>query len=164
MSNTYIAETFAGYVDVRAGRKPLLIVSYGKSSFAGTTLTNLAFEDEMQVHHEDFVCEDGKLHRHAFICLPGAPYAREARDAIVDCISSAVLTRSKGDRMALRERLQTTLGHLLGHSAAEIRDFVTSDIGRTCPCDCCGSEYTVTAGEVPDRHASPRFIPNAYAY
>lgn len=160
----YTAQAFADYADVRAGRKPLMIVSGGKSSDALVLLTHLAHEDGLTVETEDLVCEDGKLHRHAFICLKGAPYAREARDAIIDCISTAVLTRGNDKRYELRRQLQATLGHLLGYSAAEIRDFVFSDLGRTCPCDCCGSEFTVApATPVTDGNPS-RFIEHAYQY
>ena len=161
----YIAQAFADYVDVREGRKPLLIVSAGKSDFAETALRRLAMEDRsVQYEVEAFVCEDGELWQHLFVTQAGAPYAREARDAIVDCISEAILTRSVSDRRYLRVQLQTHLGHLLGYSAYEIDEFVNSQLGRTCPCDCCGSEFTAQPTTLPDRHASGRFIENSYQY
>jgi len=161
----YIAQAYADYQDVLDGRKPLMIVSSGKSAFATETLYRCALEsDTVEFAWEDFVCEDGELHRHLFITQAGAPYAREARDAIYDCISEALLTRSASDRRYLRVQLQTHLGHLLGYSAYEIDEFVNSQLGRSCPCDCCGSEFTVQATTLPDRHASGRFIENSYQY
>ena len=162
MNFEYIATVFADYVNVREGRKPLLIVSAGKSQFALESLVGIAREDGMSVIVEPLVCEDGKLHEHALIAAPGAPYAREARDLIVDCLSEAVLTRDYGRKRELRAQLQLKLGMLLGYAAGECVDFVNSELGRTCPCDCCGSEYTVT--QAPDRHASSRFVEHAYQY
>lgn len=160
----YTAQVFADYNDVRAGRKPLLIVSEGKSSVAAVLLTHLAHEDGLDVSVEDLVCEDGKLHRHVFITQAGAPYAREARDAIIDCLSEAVLTRDWQRKRELRGTLQLKLGLLLGYSAAECVEFINSDLGRTCPCDCCGSEFTVAPSQVPDRYASSRAVEFGYQY
>lgn len=160
---TYIAQVFADYVNVRQGRKPLLIVSAGKSDFAYTTLGGLALEDGLELITDDLVCEDGKLHRHALIAQAGSPYAREARDLIVDCLSEAVLTFDAERKRELRSQLQLKLGMLLGYSAGECVEFINSDLGRTCPCDCCGSEYTVQATPVRDANPS-RFIEHAYCY
>jgi hypothetical protein len=151
----YIATVFADYVNVREGRKPLLIVSAGKSQFAADSLLDIAREDGLSAIYEPLVCEDGELHMHVIIAAKGAPYAREARDLIVDCLSEAVLTRDPARKRELRAQLQLKLGLLLGYSAGECVDFINSDLGRTCPCDCCGSEYTVT--QAPDRHASRLF-------
>lgn len=163
----YIAQVYADYNDVLDGRKPLLIVSSGKSAFATETLYRCALEsDAVEFTWEDLVCEDGEVHRHLFITQAGAPYAREARDAIVDCLSEAVLTRDATRKRELRAQLQLKLGLLLGYSAGECVEFINSKIGYECPCDCCGSEFTVTRyGEpAPDRHASSRFVENAYQY
>ena len=160
----YIAQVFADYVDVREGRKPLLIVSAGKSDFAETALRRLAMEDPaVQYEVEGLVCEDGELWQHLFVTQAGAPYAREARDLIVDCLSEAVLTRDATRKRELRAQLQLKLGMLLGYSAGECVDFINSEIGRTCPCDCCGSEFTVVS-QVPDRYASSRFVEHGYQY
>jgi hypothetical protein len=160
----YIAQSYADYQDVLDGRKPLMIVSSGKSAFATETLYRCALEsDTVEFLHEDLVCEDGELHRHLFITQAGAPYAREARDAIIDCLSEAVLTRKATRKRELRAQLQLRLGLLLGYSAGECVDFINSDLGRSCPCDCCGSEFTATP-PVPDRYKSSRFVENAYQY
>ena len=160
----YIAQVFADYADVIEGRKPLMIVSAGKSEFAADTLRRLAMQAwQVDYEVEGLVCEDGEYYQHVFITWAGAPYAREAREAITDCISEAVLTRGHAERYELRRKLQVRLGHLLGYSAHEIDEFVNSDLGRTCQCDCCGSPYTVTT-PAPDRHESSRFIENAYQY
>lgn len=161
----YIAQTYADYNDVVAGRKPLLIVSEGKSAFAVESLYRLALEsDDIEFTWEYLVCEDGKLHRHLFITQAGAPYAREARDAIIDCLSEAILTDDVTRKRELRAQLQLKLGMLLGYSAGECVDFINSKLGYECPCDCCGSEFTVTRyGEFIDGNPS-RFIENAYQY
>ncbi len=160
----YTAQVFADYNEVRAGRKPLLIVSAGKSSAALVLLSHLAHEDGLTIQHEDLVCEDGRLHRHAFITQAGAPYAREARDLIVDCLSEAVLTDDVTRKRELRGQLQLKLGLLLGYSAGECVDFINSKLGYECPCDCCGSEFTVTRyGKFIDGNPS-RFVENAYQY
>ncbi len=113
---------------------------------------------------EDLVCEDNKLHRHLFITQAGAPYAREARDAIVDCISEAVLTEDPTRLRELRAQLQLKLGMLLGYSAGECVEFINSDLGRSCPCDCCGSVYTATTPARKTDGNPSRFIENAYQY
>jgi len=162
----YIAQVYADYVLVRDGLKPLLIVSYGKSDFAGVTLAHLAQEDGLTVEFEDLVCEDRKLHRHVFIAQAGSPYAREARDMIIDCIGNAALYGTSDERKRkLRRNLQFKLGMLLGYSAYECDEFAESDLGRTCPCDCCGSEYTLIPASAPVTDGNPgRFIENAYTY
>jgi len=164
MNYEYIATVFADYVNVREGRKPLLIVSAGKSQFAYESLVGIAREDGMTVLVEPLVCEDNELHAHVLIAAPGAPYAREARDAIVDCLSEAVLTRDAQRKRELRAQLQLKLGLLLGYAAGECVDFINSELGRSCPCDCCGSEYTVSTAQVPDRYASSRAVEHGYQY
>lgn len=161
----YIAQAYADYADVLEGRKPLLIVSSGKSAYAVETLYRIALESEaVSFEWEDLVCEDGNLHRHLFITQRGAPYAREARDLIVDCLSEAVLTRDAQRKRELRAQLQLKLGMLLGHSAGECVDFINSEIGRTCPCDCCGSEFTVVPAKRTTDGNPSRFVEYGYTY
>jgi hypothetical protein len=123
----YISQVFADYVDVREGRKPLLIVSAGKSDAA-----------------------------------EGSPYPYEARDAIIDAISEGVLGVTQERAREIRSGLQLKLGLLLGYSAAECIEFINSALGQTCPCDCCGSEFTVIAQKT-DGNPS-RFVEYAYQY
>lgn len=125
----YVADVFSAYTDVRAGRKPLLIVSAGKSQFALETLLALADEDGLPWVLRDFRCEDGQPHEHLFVAGEGSPYAREAVNLIMSEMS--------------RPDLQVRLGLLLGYTAAEINEFIESELGKTCPCDCCGGPETV---------------------
>jgi hypothetical protein len=161
----YIAQACADYQDVLDGRKPLMIVSTGKSYYAVEMLYRLALESEaVEYLYDDLVCEDGELHRHLFITQAGAPYAREAREAIVDCLSEAILTDDVTRKRELRAQLQLKLGQLLGHSAGECVEFINSKLGYECPCDCCGSEFTVTRhGKFIDGNPS-RFVENGYVY
>lgn len=161
----YIAQSYADYQDVLDGRKPLMIVSSGKSAYAVESLYRIALESEaVEFTWEDLVCEDGKLHRHLFITQAGAPYAREARDLIVDCLSEAILTDDVSRKRELRGQLQLKLGMLLGYSAGECVEFINSKLGYECPCDCCGSEFTVTRyGKFIDGNPS-RFVENGYVY
>lgn len=137
----YVAQVFADYNAVREGRKPLLIVSAGKSKFAANELLDIADGDERVTLATDvFVCEDGKLHNHLFIAAAGSPYAREAKEAIWQNIERVAYDGWAKSRA--REDLQLRLGLLLGYSARECLDFIHSDLGRTCPCDCCGGPET----------------------
>jgi hypothetical protein len=116
---------------VRAGQKPLVIVSMGKCEPAFFAAVDIAHDDENLTYEtRTLVCEDGREWLHVFICIKGAPYAAEALDAIHDCKFGAIT----------REDLQMRLGLLLGHSAAECLEFTASEIGRTCVCDCCGGK------------------------
>lgn len=158
----YIAQAYADYAAVRAGEKPLMIVSSGKSAFAVESLSRLADEDGLNSIHERFTCEDGHIHTHVFICAAGAPYAYEAISAIWRNIERVAYDGWNPRRS--REALQLELGLLLGYSAQECLDFMRSDIGHTCECDCCGGPETA---ELPALHADgnpSRFVENGYVY
>lgn len=159
----YIASVFADYADVLEGRKPLLIVSEGKSRFAADSIRRLAMESSVvQYELHDLVCEDRELHRHVFVCWKGAPYAGEAYDAILDGISEGCMTHDADAKRALRADVQRRVGALLGYRARDIEDFIRSDIGRSCPCDCCGSEFTVAPIKTDGNPG--RFVEYAYRY
>lgn len=160
----YIAQAFADYIAVREGRKPLLIVSEGKSDFAYDTLRKQAMTDGLEHRLVNLVCEDGEMAHHLFVCQYGAPYAREAEDMILDTIGAACYAPeplSRKQLAKLRGDLQMNLGLLLGYSAAECLDYIESDLGRTCQCDCCGG--IETAERLTDGNPS-RFVEYAYAY
>ena len=179
----YGMDLMESLAQVRVGQKPLVIGSYGKCYTACVALEDIADETPgLEKMVADLVCEDGELHRHVFVCAAGAPYAREAIDAIFGCISVAVDARDDREREEIREDLQIKLGHLLGYSAREILDFVMTDVAETCPCDCCGSPYTLARGddtgivvvEEPVEHVTlaskavdpnpGRFVPYSYRY
>ena len=135
---------------VRAGSKPLVIASAGKCKTATLVAYDIAKADPtLHVQIAELVCEDGEIHWHVFVCKAGAPYANDAIELIMDTVSEAAHAESPHAASVLRERLQLRLGLLLGHSAAECVEFSASEIGRTCPCDCCGSQFT--AEEVESR-------------
>lgn len=143
---TYMTELAA----VREGVKPLMIASEGKSPVAYKVLRDIVdADDALEVQISDFICEDGVLYEHAFVCRTGASYAREAVRLIFDTISKAVIAETPHAAGEVRRRHQLRLGLLLGHSAAECAEFSDSELGRTCPCDCCGSEFTAETVERP---------------
>lgn len=162
----YIAQVFADYADVVEGRKPLLIVSAGKSQFAYDTITKLALaSDAVQYRLANLVCEDERAYQHAFVCSWGAPYADEAINLILDAISEAVHPDRDRPLRAIRKSLQVALGMLLGYAAAECIEFADSELGRTCPCDCCGGPETAQDPVNAYTDANPgRFTENAYQY
>ena len=158
----YIAQAYADYAAVRAGEKPLMIVSSGKSAFAVETLSRLAEEDGLNAIHERFTCEDGLIHTHVFICAAGAPYAYEAISAIWRNIERVAYDGWNPRRS--REALQLELGLLLGYSAQECLDFMRSDIGRTCECDCCGGPETAELPALVTDGNPSRFVEYGYVY
>ena len=169
----YGFDLMADLAKVRTGQKPLVIGSLGKCYTAGVAAYEIALDDPaLDVQLAQLVCEDGEIHFHVFICAKGAPYAREAIEAIFDTIGD-VCYRDAEPRQA-RIDLQMRLGLLLGHAAGEILDFTESEIGQTCPCDCCGGKETVQdivvqeGGEhvtLAGDDANPgRFVEHSYRY
>ena len=129
---TYALDAMRDYGRVLNGEKPLLIVSEGKSTQAYEAAAEMAGDNpSMMARFATFVCEDGELHEHVFICLAGAPYADQAVDLIFGAVNQAEYTR---------EQLQLRLGRLLGYSVAECLAFMRSYEGLNCKCDCCGGE------------------------
>ena len=59
---------------------------------------------------------------------------------VTDCYRAYnwIIERKAGN--ISREALQAKLGKMLGFGPSEILEFGESDIGMTCPCDCCGGE------------------------
>jgi hypothetical protein len=149
--DNYVADAFADYNDVIEGTKPLLIVSSGKSAYAYESLWGLAKRDFLQVTCEtaQLICEDGEVHTHVFIAPAGTTTAQDAIDAIHRNIERVGYDGWNLKRA--RQGLQLELGLMLGYEPQAIVDFMRSDLGRTCPCDCCGGN-------------PGRFLPNAYQY
>lgn len=136
MSAAYRQECVDAFWDVFNGLKPLMIVSEGKSTAAYEATA--AWADRLEGMHCElamFVCEDGELHEHVFVCREGAPYAREAIEAIFDAVEEFPTLS--------RKALQLKLGLLLGYSAAQVIEFTKSVLGKTCKCDCCGGAESV---------------------
>lgn len=134
---TYALDAMQGLSAVRDGLKPLLIVSAGKSIQAYEVATQIACDDpSLRAELAMFVCEDGKLHEHLFVSQDTYPnIARKAIDMIWDAVDEfATVTRVE---------LQATLGGWLGYEAQDVLDFINSEIGRTCVCDCCGGIDTI---------------------
>ena len=162
--NDYVSDAFADYDAVIEGTKPLLIVSSGKSAYACEALGNLAKRDFLQVTCETagFICEDGEVHTHVFIGQAGTTTAQDAIDAIWRNIERGADDDWNPKRS--REALQLELGLFLGYELRDIFAFMRSDIGRTCPCDCCGGPDTA---EKPARLPDPnpgRFTENSYRF
>ena len=151
MNFEYIAQTFADYVSVREGRKPLLIVSSEKSTFAYEQIADFAEQDGLRHQCALLIGEDGDLHEHVLVSLPGAPYVREALE-LIDAVRCGRMSRSD---------MQMRMGMLLGYSAYEILEFIESHVGRTCKCDCCGGPNTVQ--DRTDGNPS-RFVEFGYLY
>ena len=128
--------------EAAAGRKPLVIVSEGKAGpLYGAILDEIDALNGLVYLMAGLVCEDREMHQHCFVTMQGAPYAQEGIDAILDCIGSVAYREA--DPQRARAALQLRLGILLGHTAGECVEFINSEIGQTCPCDCCGGAETV---------------------
>jgi hypothetical protein len=160
----YVSDAFADYDAVIEGTKPLLIVSSGKSAYACEALGNLAKRDFLQVTCATarFVCEDGEVHTHVFIAPAGTTTGQDAITAIWRNIER--VGYDGWDPRRSRQALQLELGLMLGYEPQAIVDFMRSDIGRTCPCDCCGGPETA---EEPALVVDPnpgRFIENSYRF
>ena len=135
---TYALDACQGLSAVRDGSKQLLIVSAGKSIQAYEVLTEIACNDPaLRAELAMFVCEDGERHEMLFVSQDTYPnIARKAVDMIWDAVDTFPTVS--------RVELQATLGKWLGYEAQDILDFITSETGRTCVCDCCGGIETAT--------------------
>jgi len=145
---TYALDAMQGIADVRSGKRQLAIVSAGKSIKAYEFAAEIASEDPaLLVQLGCIVCEDGNLHEHAFVAADTYPnVAREALEMIFDAVQESPTVT--------RVQLQARLGGWLGYGAQDILDFINSDIGRTCVCDCCGGAESVqrVAHDATDRN------------
>lgn len=112
--------------DAIEGEKSLVIVSSGKTTLGYETAVMLA--ERAFMYHEIVMlrCEDGELHEHVFL---------GERWRVLEALTQ-LERREKGE--ISRERLQYNLGLLLEYSTDDIVEFIASEVGRTCPCDCCG--------------------------
>ena len=127
----YALDAMADYGRVLNGDKPLLIVSEGRSTITYETVAEMASDNPaMSVELCMFVCDDGELHEHAFVCRAGDGIAHWAADLVFD--------RAEDNPRLSRVELQRVLGAVLGYSLEDITAFIFSPTGMNCPCDCCG--------------------------
>jgi len=125
---SYFSETIAAIDALTAYERALVVISAEKSSTA-MELGQVVVDHDPAIEGEVFslVGEDGEKHDHLFMAHRTATI-KVARSLIsaadIDVIS--------------RETLQRRLGMMFGYEPNEIDDFVVSEVGKTCPCDCCG--------------------------
>ncbi len=154
---------------VRAGMKPLLIADESKCVTAFAALEDIVAADPaLYVRYENLDNEDGEETRHAFVCAAGAPYADEAWELVLQSVMHICLAESPHAATVMRENLQMKLGMMLGYSAAECLEFIASETGRTCKCDCCGSQYSAEeptpVADTSDDPNPGRFVDNSFRY
>jgi hypothetical protein len=167
----YGMDLMADLAKVRLGQKPLVIAEESKCPTAFQALGELVAEDvALDIVRTSLVGEDGEMTSVAFVCGKGAPYAREARDAIFEHIGDVAYRKVDGQKS--RRALQMKLGMLLGYSASEVVDFILSPIAQTCVCDCCGGPETAIEVHEGGEHITlasddpnpGRFVENSYRY
>lgn len=132
----YFDDVMCDLIDVLDYEKPLLIVSSGKSIRAYETVTMMADRANLYVHHAMLRCSDGGMHEFVFVSchMPDDKYRDRAQEAV-----SLIFQNKESDDFT-RPNFQYLLGKLLGTPKSDILDFIASEVGRTCVCDCCGGK------------------------
>ena len=125
----YSERTIRALTDCAAGRRDIVIADDSKSQCSISELRRAGREMGLEVINCKLVSDNGAEATHAI-------FGRE----VTDCYRAYnwIIERKAGN--ISREALQAKLGLMLGFDANDIIDFQLSEIGRTCPCDCCGGK------------------------
>ena len=134
VERAYFDDAMLDLIDVLDNSKPLMIVSAGKSIRAYETITSMADRAGLYVASAMLRCSDGEMHETVFVGSrdPNDLY----RDRATECVQ-LVYKNKEGDDFT-RPNFQFLMGKLLGTPVDEVLDFIASDVGRHCVCDCCG--------------------------
>lgn len=125
----YSERTIRALTDCAAGRRDIVIADDSKSEVSINTLRQTARELGLEVLNCVLNSDNGKPASHSIF----------ARDHFDTHNAFLLIMARKAGRIS-REMLQAKLGLMLGFSTEQITDFAFSEIGQTCPCDCCGGK------------------------
>lgn len=125
----YADRTIRALTDCAAGRRDIVIADDSKSEVSINTLRQTARELGLEVLNCVLNSDNGKPASHSIF----------ARDHF-DTHNAFLLIMERKRGQISRESLQLALGKMLGYNVADTLSFSMSDIGQTCPCDCCGGK------------------------
>lgn len=123
----YANRTIRALTDCAAGRRDIVIADDSKSEVSINTLRQTGREMGLDFINVVLTSDNGKLASHSI-------FGR----TLLDIFNAHELIASRKEGRISREALQAKLGLMLGYDANDIIDFQLSEIGQTCPCDCCG--------------------------
>lgn len=125
----YSDRTIRALTDCAAGRRDVVIADDSKSQCSIYELRRAGVEMGLEYVNAVLISDNGKPASHSI-------FARTLREAAL--ADKLIADRKKG--LISRFELQAGLGKMLGFGPSEIIEFGESEIGMTCPCDCCGGE------------------------
>lgn len=125
----YSERTIRALTDCAAGRRDVVIADDSKSQCSINELRRAGREMGLEYVNAVLTSDNGKPASHSI-------FGRTLFDALV----ALDLIKKRKDGEISRKRLQFDLGQMLGYTGSECMDFIESEIGQTCPCDCCGGE------------------------
>lgn len=125
----YSERIIRALTDCAAGRRDVVIADDSKSQCSIYELERAGREMGLEVIACVLTSDNGKQASHRIF----------GRD-VLDALKAWDLIETRKDGRISREALQAKLGLMLGYDANDIINFQLSEIGRTCPCDCCGGE------------------------
>ena len=123
----YANRTIRALTDCAAGRRDIVIADGSKSEVGLGTLHVTARELGLEASNGLLVSDNGETVGHTI-------FGRNMDD--VKTAFGLIESRKAGN--ISRESLQLQLGKMLGYGICDILSFSLSEIGKTCPCDCCG--------------------------
>lgn len=125
----YSDRTIRALTDCAAGRRDVVIADDSKSQCSINELRRAGREMGLEVINCRLVSDNGAEATHAI-------FGRHVND----CYRAYnwIIERKAGN--ISRIELQAKLGTMLGYHADDIVEFMESEIGMTCPCDCCGGK------------------------
>lgn len=123
----YANRTIRALTDCAAGRRDVVIADDSKSEVSINTLRQTGREMGLEVVSCRLVSDNGQEAAHSI-------FGRHVND----CYRAYnwIIERKAGN--ISRFELQARLGKMLGFGPSEILEFGESEVGMTCPCDCCG--------------------------
>ena len=125
----YANRTIRALTDCAAGRRDIVIADGSKSEVGLGTFHVTARELGLEASNGLLVSDNGKTVGHTI-------FGRNEQDIV----KAFDLIQQRKDGQLTRVELQAKLGTMLGYHADDIVEFMESEIGQTCPCDCCGGK------------------------
>lgn len=123
----YADRTIRALTDCAAGRRDLVIADDSKSQCSINELRRAGAEMGLEYINAVLTSDNGKPASHSI-------FARS-----LDTAEQALgLIQMRKDGELGRMDLQVSLGRMLGYDVDGTLEFAKSEIGQTCPCDCCG--------------------------
>lgn len=123
----YSDRTIRALTDCAAGRRDVVIADDSKSQCSIYELERAGREMGLEVISCVLTSDNGKQASHRIF----------GRDLHHACHALDLINQRRGGYIS-RFELQAGLGKMLGYGPSEILEFGESEIGMTCPCDCCG--------------------------